>query len=132
MNRLNCTARILCIVIMLTLIIPLGGCFTTSSSRKTSTTDSTEALVPDPVIESVIATTSGNEDAYFAILDIKVKNEGAEGVFLVIASVTQDNKTQKEEMDVYLKQGKEHELKMTFPLVWKGGKWTSDVKTEIP
>jgi len=87
---------------------------------------------PNPKVESVIETTSGTQNAYYATLDITVKNDGAEGTFLVVASVTQNGKTSRNEWPVYLKQGKSYEMKMTFPLTWKGGKWESNVQTVVP
>jgi len=120
------------LVIMLAALLTLfSGCFNTSSST-TPTTNSSEAVKPKPMVEKVIATTSGTEAAYFATLDIKVKNEGAEGTILVTGSITQANQTTQREMPVFLKEGESHELKLTFPLVWKGGDFTSNVKTAVP
>jgi hypothetical protein len=118
-------------VLVAALSVLVGGCFGSSSSGVTAT-EKTTSIKPDPSVESVVATTSGTEGAYYAILDIKVKNRGAEGTILVVASITQAEKTVQNEMPVYLKQNETHELKLTFPLVWKGGTWTSDVKTQIP
>ena len=87
---------------------------------------------PKPRIESVVANTSGTQSAYFATLDIKVKNEGAEGTILVIGSVTQAGKTSQNQMEVFLKQGEEHELKLTYPLVWQGGEFTTNVQAIVP
>jgi hypothetical protein len=121
-------AVVLVVVIMLAVFT--GGCFGTGDSS--TATEKTSTVKPDPVVESVVTTTSGTEGAYYAILDIKVKNKGAEGTILVVASVTQDGKTVQEEMPVYLMKNVTHELKLTFPLVWKGGVWTSEVKTQLP
>jgi hypothetical protein len=79
-----------------------------------------------------VATTTGTQSAYYATLDIKVKNNGAEGVILVQAQVTQGGRTGSNEMPVFLKQNETHELKLTFPLVWEGGEFTSTVKTLVP
>jgi len=87
---------------------------------------------PAPEVASVIATTSGTEAAYFATLDIKVKNSGAEGTILVKAALTQAGKSNTNEMPVFLKQNESHELKLTFPLVWQGGEFTSKVETIVP
>jgi len=119
------------LVVVATLMIATGGCFGSPSPAESNTPE--EGVVkPNPKVVSVIATTSGTEKAYYAILDITVKNEGAEGTILVVATVTQDGKSSQNEMDVYLKQGRSHELKLTFPLVWKGGKWTADVQALVP
>ena len=118
-------------VLLLAIMLLSGGCFGNTSAA-TPTTSSTAALKPKPVVERVIATTSGNEAAYYATLAIKVKNEGAEGTILVIAGITQAGRSQQNEMDVYLMPGVSHELKMTFPLVWRGGEFTSSVQAIIP
>jgi hypothetical protein len=80
----------------------------------------------------VVASTSGVQGAYFATLDIKVKNTGAEGTILVQGAVTQAGNTVTREMEVFLKQGESHELKLTYPLVWQGGDFTSNVKAIVP
>ncbi len=118
------------IVMLAALMIVSTSCF--GNSNASGVTTSSEAIKPKPSVEKTIATTSGTESAYYATLDITVKNDGAEGTILVIASVTQAGKTSQNEMPVYLKQGESHELKMTFPLVWKGGEFTSSVQTVVP
>ena len=104
------------------------------SSGGGSSSESTTATVvkPQPQVESVVTTTSGTQSAYYATLDIKVKNNGAEGTILVQASVTQNGKTNQNEMPVFLKEGEEHELKLTFPLVWEGGNFTCAVLAIVP
>jgi hypothetical protein len=119
------------LIMLAALLTLLSGCFTTGSSS-TPTTSSTQAVKPKPSVEKVIATTSGTEQAYFATLDIKVKNEGAEGIILVIGKITQAGQTTQREMPVFLKEGISHELKLTFPLVWRGGDFTSSVETIVP
>lgn len=117
-------------VLLAALMTGFTGCF----SNKSSATDSasTTSVKPAPEIAHVVATTSGTQNAYYATLDIKVKNTGAEGTILVRASMTQGDKTSHNEMPVFLKQHETHELKMTFPLVWQGGEFTSNVEAVIP
>jgi len=122
--------RAIILILLTFLITGLTGCFSNSSS--TTNTTATTAVKPTPAVVSVTATTSGTETAYYATLDIKVKNTGAEGTILVKASVTQDDETNTNTMPVYLSQNETHALKMTFPLVWEGGDFTSDVETEVP
>jgi hypothetical protein len=119
------------VIMLAALLTLLSGCFTSGSSS-TPTTSSTQAVKPKPSVENVIATTSGTADAYFATLDIKVKNEGAEGIILVIGKITQAGQTTQREMPVFLKDGESHEIKLTFPLVWRGGDFTSNVETLVP
>jgi hypothetical protein len=121
------------IVIMLgTLMLTFTGCFGSGNRTEITTTITPDALKPKPTVLPVVATTSGTEAAYYAVLDIKVKNEGAEGVVLVKASVTQNGVTNTNEMPVYLKNKETHGLKMTFPLVWKGGEFKSAVEAVVP
>ena len=104
------------IVIMLGILtVGMTGCFGTNNGGATATA-TPEAQKPKPTILPVVATTSGTANNYFAILDIKVKNEGAEGVVLVKATITQAEKSQNDEMPVYLMHNETHELKLTFPL----------------
>jgi hypothetical protein len=119
------------IAVMLAALMVLStSCFGGSNAQ--GTTSSSEAVKPKPSVVKTVATTSGTETAYYATLDITVKNDGAEGTILVQASITQAGKTSQNSMPVYLKEGQDHELKLTFPLVWQGGDWTSSVQTIIP
>jgi len=87
---------------------------------------------PRPTVLLVNATTAGILDNYYAILNITAKNEGADGIVIVVATITQAGQTQKNEMPVYLTAGSAQTVKLVFPLKWKGGDWTPTVQTEIP
>lgn len=121
------------VILVMALLMALfsAGCFSNNSPKGTATT-AVDVVKPLPEVQSVVATTSGTQSSYFATLDIKVKNSGAEGVILVQAQVTQNGRTNSNEMPVYLKQNETHELKLTFPLIWQGGEFTSKVDTVIP
>ena len=119
------------LIIIAVLMIASSGCFGSASGASSSGGSSTP-VKPKPSISEVIATTSGTQQAYYAILDIKAKNDGAEGTILVQASVTQAGTTNQREMEVYLKQGETHELKLTFPLIWKGGDFTTNAQAIVP
>jgi FlaG/FlaF family flagellin (archaellin) len=126
--------KLISAVIMVTLaavMLITAGCFGSSATGQ-STSNTPTVVKPQPRIENVVATTSGTKNAYYVTLDIKVKNDGAEGTVLVKASVTQAGNARSDEMPVFLKQGESHELKMTFPLVWQGGEFKSDVTAVIP
>jgi hypothetical protein len=118
-------------IILAALMVLATSCFGSSTSS-TPTISSTDAVRPKPSVQSVVASTSGIANAYYATLDITVKNDGAEGTILVIGSVTQNGATNQAQEPVFLKQGESHELKLTFPLVWQGGAFTSNVQTIIP
>jgi len=118
------------LVLILAISLLCSGCFVNTTASTGSATPTT--VKPVPQVVKVTATTSGTQSAYYATLDIIVKNTGAEGIILVQASVTQNGSTGSNEMPVYLMQNASHELKMTFPLVWGGGEFTSDVKAVVP
>ncbi len=132
MRRLILTATVI-LVLTAALLTGLTGCFLSSSNNSGSTNAPSPTVVkPSPSVVSVVATTSGTQTAYYATLDIKVKNSGAEGTILVKAALTQNGKSSSNEMPVFLKQNESHELKLTFPLVWQGGDFTSNVETIVP
>jgi hypothetical protein len=131
MLRLNKLTPVF-LAVLLALMLVSTSCFSGTTSGSSSNSATPTVLVPQPKVESVVATTSGTETAYYATLDIKVRNDGAEGTILVVASLTQGGKTNKNQMPVFLKKGESHELKMTFPLVWQGGEFTTNVQTIIP
>ena len=116
----------------LSLALLSAGCFSSNASRGSTTIVTADVVKPQPQVVSVVATTSGTQSSYYATLDIKVKNTGAEGTILVKAGITQNGKSSSNEMPVFLKQNETHELKLTFPLVWQGGEFTSNVTTVIP
>jgi hypothetical protein len=132
MRRLVLSGAIILLLIIV-LLTGLTGCFPSISNKSpTDTTSSTTVIKPTPEVVSVVATTSGTQTAYYATLDIKVKNSGAEGTILVKAALTQNGKSSSNEMPVFLKQNESHEMKLTFPLVWLGGDFTSNVETIVP
>lgn len=121
------------LMMALALMLVVSGCFGNISSDNTPASPTTPATIkPKPRVESVTATTSGNQNAYYVTLDIKVKNEGAKGIVLVVAGVTQNGKTSQNEAQVFLKQGASYELELTFPLVWRGGDFTTNVQAVVP
>jgi hypothetical protein len=106
------------------------GCSSKSSSSSASTTAT--VVKPQPTVESVVASTSGTQSAYYTTLEIKVKNNGADGVILVQGYVTQGGKTSENEMPVFLKKGGEQEVPLTFLLVWEGGNFTCTAEAIVP
>jgi subtilase family serine protease len=130
MQRFKLSAVIL--VMVAALMFVAAGCFGDSGYTSSSGNATPTMIKPQPRVELVTASTSGTEKAYYVTLAIKVKNNGAKGIVLVKASVTQDEETNEDQMEVFLKQGESHELEMTFPLIWEGGKFTTDVKAVVP
>ena len=102
------------------------------SSSTTSTPTPAAAIKPEPVVEAVNAETSGMLDKYYAILDITVKNKGADGTVILVASITQGAQTLENEFPIYITHNAKQVVRLVFPLKWKGGDWTPNVRTQVP
>ena len=122
------------LVIVVLMMLVSTSCFGGASMAgdDSSGTSAPAIITPKPVVQTTVAATSGTANGYYVTLDITVKNDGAEGTILVIANVTQAGVTATNEMPVFIKKGATQELKMTFPLVWKGGDPTYTVQAVIP
>jgi len=111
-----------------------SACGGSSASTNPSPTAvaSSDISKPRPTVLLVNATTAGVLENYYAILNITAKNEGADGIVIVVGSITQAGQTQRNEIPVYLPSGSAQTVKLVFPLKWKGGEWTPTVETVIP
>ncbi len=109
-----------------------GGSASTEAQPTNSFTQSSQISKPKPKVMLVNATTAGVFENYFAILDITAKNEGADGVVIIVASITQGSDTKTSEMPVSLKKDEAQTIRLVFPLKWRGGEWTPSVTTEVP
>jgi hypothetical protein len=109
-----------------------GGGSSASTNPKPTAVASSNISKPSPAVLLVNATTAGVLDDYYAILNITAKNEGADGVVIVVGSITQAGLTQTNEIPIYLPSGSSQTVKLVFPLKWKGGDWTPTVETEVP
>lgn len=109
-----------------------GGSASTEAQPTNSFTQSSQISKPKPKIVLVNATTAGVFENYFAILDITAKNDGADGVVIIVASITQGSDTKTSEMPVSLKKDEAQSIRLVFPLKWRGGEWTPSVTTEVP
>jgi len=132
MRHTRFAAIVVLIAITAILASACGGGGAASTNTSPSTVPSSEISKPNPSVVIVNATTSGVFDNHYAILDITAKNEGADGVVIVIGSITQAGQTQKNEIPVYLTKGTAQTVKLVFPLKWRGGDWTPTVTTEVP
>ena len=109
-----------------------GGGSSASTNPIPTAVASSDICKPSPAVLLVNATTAGVFENYYAILNITAKNEGADGVVIVVASITQAGQTQNNEIPVYLTSGSAQTVKLVFPLKWKGGDWAPTVQTEVP
>ena len=105
---------------------------TTAPPPQTISTISSQINKPKPIVVAVDSNTAGMFDNYYAILDITIANEGADGMLIVVGSITQGIETIENEMPVYLARDTTQAVKMVFPLTWKGGSWTPSVQTMVP
>jgi hypothetical protein len=127
MRRSKLFGAVILVVLAASMVLAVG-----CSSKSSSSSSSGTVEKPQPKVESVVATTSGTQSAYYTTLDIKVKNNGADGLIIVKASVTQGEKTNQLDASFFLKKGGEYELPLTFPLVWGGGEFTYSAETSLP
>lgn len=117
------------IAVILFLATILVGCTSSSAPAATATP---QVTTPKPAVESLNAATSGAMDNYYAILDITVRNDGADGTIIVDASITQAGQTVENELPVYLTRNAKQVVRLVLPLKWKGGDWVPNVATRVP
>lgn len=91
-----------------------------------------ETSKPKPVIESVVGASSGMDDNYYAILDITVNNEGADGTILVTGIITQGNNKSSSDMIASIKRNEKQVIRLVIPLKWEGGDWTPSAQVRVP
>lgn len=132
MKRTKLAGVIILIAIAALMASACGGGNSATANPKPTAVSSSDISKPNPTVLLVNATTAGVMDNYYAILNITAKNEGADGIIIVIGSITQAGQTQKNEIPVYLTSGSAQTVKLVFPLKWKGGDWMPTVQTEIP
>jgi hypothetical protein len=113
----------------LALVLFSASCLNGATSSESTTT--TVVIQPKPSV-TFTAGTSGTQEKFFAILDISVRNDGADGVVIVKAIVTQGGQTQQAEQSMYITRNSKQPVRMVFPLIWKGGTWTPNVTAEVP
>ena len=109
-----------------------GGGASTEAEPTKSFAQSSQISKPKPKVMLVNATTAGVFENYFAILDITAKNEGADGVIIIVGSITQGSETKRIEMPVFLTKDTAQTIRLVFPIKWRGGEWTPSVETEVP
>lgn len=122
------------LLVLLLLVLPGCGLFSSAKSSPEATGSPSPSVVlkPKPSVIDVTASTNGQLDYYYAILDVNVRNDGAEGTALIIASIVQGTETKTREVLVFLLKNSKQSLRLIFPLKWKGGDWTPSVRIEVP
>jgi hypothetical protein len=87
---------------------------------------------PHAKVSDVKAATAGAYQDYYVILDATVKNEGADGSLLVLASVTQDGAARTQQTSLFLRKDGSQVVRFVFPIKWEGGEWTPVVTVKAP
>ena len=129
MKRTGAFVMVLLIALSL---LPGCGLFSSGSTNASGTPAPGTVLKPKPSVVDVAASTSGQLDYYYAVLDIAIKNDGADGTVLLTATVTQGTNVKTYEVPVALGKNTRESIRLIFPLKWKGGDWTPTVKIEVP
>lgn len=111
-------------------VVFLGACSPRGSGSPAPIEET--AIKPSPQVVDITASTVGFYEDFQVILDASIKNGGAAGVIIVIASVTQSGSTSTKQMPVFVDKGKTQVVRFVFPIKWKGGDWTPSVTTELP
>lgn len=118
----------------LVLLFSLSACFWRSSEAPPASPSLAQqsVLKPRPRVTAITASTAGFLEDYYAILDANIKNEGAEGTILVVATLSQGAITTTKQVPMFLRKGSTQVVRFIFPLKWKGGEWTPSVTAEVP
>ncbi len=132
MKSMKLAGVIILIAVAAVVASACGGGSSASTNPQPAAVVSSGISKPSPAVLLVNATTAGIEDNYYAILNITAKNQGADGIIIVVGSITQAGQTQSNEIPVYLTSGSAQIVKLVFPLKWKGGDWTPTVQAEVP
>ncbi len=91
-----------------------------------------EVVKPSPTVLAVNATTSGMFDNYYAVLDVTLRNDGADGMVILVGSINQANQTTKGELPLYLARNTTETVRLVLPLKWRGGDWTPSAEVDVP
>ncbi len=130
MNRAR-LLNVAALIVLAAILFSALGCLNTGSSGG-SAQPTAEVTKPKPSVESVDASTSGMLDKYYAILDITIKNDGADGEVIVVGTITQGSQTIENDLPVYITRNSKQVVRLVFPLKWKGGDWVPKVEVQIP
>ncbi len=118
------------LIVLAVVLLLASGCV--SKTNSDNTTPTLMVTKPRPVVESLVANTTGGPDKYYAVLNITIKNDGADGIILLKATMTQGSQSTENDMPLYMTQGERESVRLVFPLEWQGGEWTPHVVAEVP
>jgi hypothetical protein len=110
-----------------------SGCHGGSTSANPTQPTTVEVKTVKPSVESVEVVNTGTPDKYYAILDVTVRNDGADGMAIIVGSITQGTQTPTtSEIPVYLTSNSKQVIRIVLPLKWGGGEFTAKAEVHIP
>lgn len=128
-------SKLIFLMVILILLFLLSSCFSNSNvpASPTSPAPVNESLIkPQPQVANVTASTIGFFEDYQVILEVTIKNNGAEGSVIVIAKLTQAGTTATKQLPISLSKGGTQTIHFVFPLKWEGGEWVPEVTCKLP
>jgi len=125
--------NVVALIVVAAVLFLASGCLEGSSSGNSTQPATVELTTVKPSVESVEVVNTGAQDKYYAILDITVKNEGADGMVIIVGSITQGTQTPiTSEIPVYLTSNSKQVIRIVLPLKWGGGEFTAKAEVKIP
>ena len=126
----NKSLSIVALLVLAAILFSALGCSTATSGGSTQTPAEVTKVKPSVVSVNVVNT--GTQDAYYAILDITIKNDGADGMVIVLGSIMQGTQTTTSELPTYITRNSEIVVRMVLPLKWGGGEPQAKAEVRIP
>lgn len=127
---------VLIAILIALVVVASAACGIGSSKNSPQATPlaakASDVIKPKPLVLGINAATTGVFDQYYAIVDATIRNDGADGMVIVVGSITQGGENKKSELPLYISNNSTQTVRLIFPLKWKGGDWTPTVQTEIP
>ena len=119
-------------LLVLAAILFSALCCGTATLGGSTQTPVVEVTKVKPSVVSVNVVNTGTQDAYYAILDITIKNDGADGMVIVLGSIMQGTQTTTSELPTYITRNSEIVVRMVLPLKWGGGEPQAKAEVRIP
>lgn len=137
-SYMNNIKAVMVVMLALSAVVLFSACSRAGATTVTPTSPPpaalapAEVLKPKPQVLAVNATTSGMFDNYYAILEVTIRNDGADGMIILVGSINQANTNTKGELPLYLARNITETVSLVLPLKWRGGDWTPSAVTDVP
>jgi len=120
-------------LILVAALFLASGCHGGSIAANPTQPTTVEVKTVKPSVESVEVVNTGTPDKYYAILDVTVRNDGADGMVIIVGSITQGTQTPiTSEIPVYLTSNSKQVIPIVLPLKWGGGEFTAKAEVRVP